>query len=49
MRVNLIVPYDEKDQAKALGARWDGIKKTKTSPDRNKYNRVHTPTQREPK
>lgn len=24
MRINLNCPYDEKDQAKALGARWDG-------------------------
>ena len=24
MRINLKCPYDEKEQAKALGARWDG-------------------------
>ena len=28
MRTDLNVPYMEKDQAKALGARWDGVKKT---------------------
>mgnify|MGYP007069472975 CR=1 FL=1 len=27
MRINLHCPYEEKDQAKALGARWDGQKK----------------------
>lgn len=27
MRVNLIVPYSEKDEAKRLGARWDAIRK----------------------
>jgi hypothetical protein len=28
MRINLKVPFAEKDQAKALGARWDPAKKT---------------------
>lgn len=27
MRINLQCPYSEKDQAKALGARWDGDKR----------------------
>lgn len=27
MRTNLTVPYAEKDQAKALGARWDPARK----------------------
>ena len=27
MRINLITPYAEKDEAKALGARWDGSRK----------------------
>ena len=27
MRVNLIVPFEQKDEAKKLGARWDGITK----------------------
>lgn len=27
MRIDLEVPYSEKDQAKSMGARWDGIKK----------------------
>ncbi len=26
-RIYLTVPYDEKDQAKALGAKWDGVVK----------------------
>ena len=28
MRINLNCPYSEKDQAKALGARWDASRKT---------------------
>lgn len=28
MRMNLQVPYAEKDQAKQLGARWDAARKT---------------------
>jgi hypothetical protein len=28
IRTNLYVPYDEKDHAKALGAKWDGENKT---------------------
>lgn len=28
MRINLNCPYAEKDQAKALGARWDSMQKT---------------------
>jgi hypothetical protein len=28
MRINLTCPYSEKDQAKALGARWDNDKRT---------------------
>ena len=28
MRTNLKVPYDEKDDAKKLGARWDAARKT---------------------
>lgn len=28
MRINLNCPFPEKDQAKALGARWDGARKT---------------------
>ncbi len=27
MRINLVTPFAEKDAAKALGARWDSIKK----------------------
>ena len=27
MRINLITPFAEKDQVKALGARWDASKK----------------------
>lgn len=27
MRINLTTPYAEKDQVKALGARWDAAKK----------------------
>ena len=27
MRTNLVVPFSEKDQAKALGARWDPARK----------------------
>jgi hypothetical protein len=27
MRINLVTPFAEKDAVKALGARWDGIKK----------------------
>lgn len=27
MRINLIVPYVDKDKVKKLGARWDGITK----------------------
>ncbi|MCK9622178.1 MAG: DUF5710 domain-containing protein [Methylobacter sp.] len=27
MRIDLIVPYDDKEKAKILGARWDGIRK----------------------
>ena len=27
MRINLATPYAEKDQAKALGARWDKVNK----------------------
>lgn len=27
MRINLTTPFAEKDQAKALGARWDGTRK----------------------
>ena len=27
MRTNLVVPFSEKDEAKALGARWDPAKK----------------------
>ena len=27
MRINLITPFAEKDQVKALGARWDGTRK----------------------
>jgi hypothetical protein len=27
MRIDLITPFAEKDQVKALGARWDGSKK----------------------
>jgi hypothetical protein len=27
MRVNLVTPFSEKDQAKALGARWDAARK----------------------
>lgn len=28
MRVNLKVPYEEKDEAKRKGAHWDGARKT---------------------
>ena len=28
MRVNLRVPYEQKDEARRLGARWDGALKT---------------------
>jgi hypothetical protein len=28
MRVNLQCPYDDKDAAKALGAKWDGVNRT---------------------
>ena len=28
MRINLSVPFREKDEAKRLGAKWDGIKRT---------------------
>lgn len=28
MRVNLRCPYEDKDKAKALGARWDAARKT---------------------
>jgi hypothetical protein len=28
MRINLQCPFDEKDHAKALGARWDGLQRT---------------------
>lgn len=28
MRINLKVPYQEKDKAKKLGAKWDGVEKT---------------------
>lgn len=28
MRINLNCPFSEKDQAKALGARWDATRKT---------------------
>lgn len=27
MRIDMNVPFAEKDEAKALGARWDGLKK----------------------
>jgi hypothetical protein len=27
MRIDLDVPYHQKDKAKSLGARWDGIKR----------------------
>ena len=27
MRINLVTPFAEKDAAKALGARWDAVKK----------------------
>jgi hypothetical protein len=27
MRINLVTPFADKDQAKALGARWDPVKK----------------------
>jgi hypothetical protein len=27
MRIDLAVPYHQKDKAKSLGARWDGIKR----------------------
>ena len=27
MRINLITPFAEKDAVKALGARWDAVKK----------------------
>jgi hypothetical protein len=27
MRINLVTPFTEKDAVKALGARWDGVKK----------------------
>lgn len=27
MRINLVTPFAEKDQAKALGARWDSARK----------------------
>jgi len=27
LRIDLKVPFDKKDEAKKLGARWDGIKK----------------------
>lgn len=27
MRINLVTPFAEKDEAKALGARWDAAKK----------------------
>lgn len=27
MRINLEVPYSDKEKAKALGARWDGERK----------------------
>ena len=27
MRINLICPYEDKDEAKSLGARWDAAKK----------------------
>lgn len=28
MRVNLQVPYEDKDEVKRLGARWDAARKT---------------------
>lgn len=28
MRIDLTVPYDQKDKAKSLGARWDSDKRT---------------------
>ncbi len=28
MRVNLVVPFDEKDEAKRKGAHWDAARKT---------------------
>lgn len=28
MRIDLVTPFAEKDAAKALGARWDSVKKT---------------------
>ena len=28
MRINLVIPFTEKDAVKALGARWDATKKT---------------------
>lgn len=27
MRVDLVVPYHEKDRARRLGARWDGVRR----------------------
>ena len=27
MRINLVTPFAEKDKAKALGARWDSVRK----------------------
>lgn len=27
MRINLVTPFADKDQAKALGARWDPVRK----------------------
>ncbi|MDP2001254.1 MAG: DUF5710 domain-containing protein [Rhodoferax sp.] len=27
MRINLVTPFAEKDQVKALGARWDSVRK----------------------
>ena len=32
-RIDLKVPFQEKEQAKALGARWDRVKKIWYSPD----------------
>jgi hypothetical protein len=47
MRVNLNVPFAEKDQAKQLGARWDPARKTwyiKDVEDLTQFMRWITPT-----
>ena len=42
IRVKIVVPFQDKDQAKALGAKWDGDLKTWYVPpdkDLNKFRR----------